>query len=514
MGKRARIKLHDRNFSNDINYRGPLSYRHLRMFAWLFLILSQVAVILKLAAMVNKAYDFGWITDNIARLSSLVVPLFLIANFSEIMTSQKNYKSVIIRYAVMTVGAALLFFYFFLHISGGMYKTFIAPDSSVKFRDYSMFFFKTGYFSYNVFMDLLLCTLFMFFLDYTPKKFFKGKWIIAFRLMAILPVAYELVCIVLKINASMLSILLSPFWYPFLTTKPPFCFLAFVALGISIYVRKRRYMKYGNTEEQYHEYLRTNSNSLAISVRMAVIFIVMAFLDLLVMVFLGEFIVRVGHGPSEMVAYMDMAVINSGFGDSIVLIIMAPIVLLYSYNKKHSRQTVFIDAALPLVAIILMALVYIEGFYRVSMLFARMHETEITVVKNLPGIIPAIPKMIKNVPEIVRELPVIIQEHPEVLQYLPEQAQEFLQAYPDLLSNLPEIMQNLPELVQNLPETIQSHPEIIQYMPATVQEYVEANPDFLQNLPGLVQQLQEFIENLPNLLQLVLQMSENYITVL
>ena len=396
MAKTARIKLHDRNFSNDIKYRGPLSYRHLRMFAWLFLVLSQVAVILELAAMVNKAYDFGWITDNIANLSSLVVPLFLIANFSAITTSQKNYKSVIIRYAVMTVGAALLFFYFFLHISGGMYKTFIAPDSTVKFRDYSMFFFKTGYFAYNVFMDLLLCTLFMFFLDYSPKKIFKGKWIIAFRLMAILPVAYELVCIILKINASMLSILLSPFWYPFLTTKPPFCFLAFVALGITIYVRKRKYMKYGNTEEQYHEFLKTNSNSFAISVRMAVIFIVMAFLDLLVMDVLGSIIVKVGNGPTEMVAYMDMAVIKSGFGDSIVLIIMAPIVLLYSYNRKHSQQTGFIDAALPLVAIILMILVYIEGFYRVSMLFARMHEREITVLKSLPELLELVLQSAEN----------------------------------------------------------------------------------------------------------------------
>jgi hypothetical protein len=91
---------------------------------------------------------------------------------------------------------------------------------------------------------------------------------------------------------------------------------------------------------------------------------------------------------------MDMAVIESGFGDSIVLIIMAPIVLLYSYNKKHSQQTVFIDAALPFVAIILMILVYIEGFYRVAMLFASMHETEITVIKSLPGIIPEIPKIL------------------------------------------------------------------------------------------------------------------------
>ena len=468
MTKIPRIKLHDRNFNNDIRYRGPLSYRHLRMFAWLFLILSQVAVILKLAAMVNPAYNFGKITETIAKLSSLVVPLFLIANFSEIMTSQKNYKSVIIRYAVMAAGAALLFFYFFLHIIGGMYKTYISPDSTVKFRDYSMFFFKTGYFSYNVFMDLLLCTLFFFFLDYTPRKFFKGKWIIAFRLMAVLPVAYELVCIILKINASMMNILLSPFYYPFLTTKPPFCFLAFVALGIILFIRKRKYMKYGNTEEQYHEFLKTNSNSFAISVRMAIIFVVVAFLDMLAVDFMGVLIVRATHSPIEMAAYWDMAVINSGFGDSIVLIIMAPIVLLYSYNRKHSPQTVYIDAAMPLVAIILIILVYVEGVYRVSMIFAQMHATELTIIKKLP----------------------------------------------DIVKSLPQIVENLPEIIESLPETIQNHPEIIQYMPASVREYLQANPDFLRNIPEMIERLLELIKNLPEILQLVPQLLAEYVTAL
>lgn len=387
MGKGARIRLHERNSGNDIRYRGPLSYRHLRMFAWLFLVLSQVAVVLRLAAMVNKAYDFGYVTELISKLSSLVVPLFLIANFSEIMTSQKNYRSVIVRYAVMAAGAALLFFYFFLHIIGGMYRTYVSPDSTARFRDYAMFFFRNGYFSYNVFMDLLLCSLFMFFLDYTPKKLFRGRWIVAFRLMAVLPVAYELACIILKIEATMFNILLSPFIYPFLTTKPPFCFLAFVVLGIILYVRKRKYMRYGNTEEQYHEFLRTNSNSLAVSVRMAVVFVVMAVLDLITMEFLSVLVVNLNGFDQEMVAYYDKAIICSGIGDSTVLMIMAPIVLLFSYNRKHSRQTVYIDAALPLLALILMLLVYIEGFYRIAMMMAGMHSTELEFIKALPGLI-------------------------------------------------------------------------------------------------------------------------------
>lgn len=33
----------------------------------------------------------------------------------------------------------------------------------------------TGFISFNIFIDLTLCTLVMFFINYNPKKYFQGK---------------------------------------------------------------------------------------------------------------------------------------------------------------------------------------------------------------------------------------------------------------------------------------------------------------------------------------------------
>ena len=85
--KTKRLRLHERNFSNDIRYKGPLSHRHLKIFGWLFLVLAQLAVILKLASKLNPELDYGLYTDIISSLSGLTVPLFLIANFSLILNS-------------------------------------------------------------------------------------------------------------------------------------------------------------------------------------------------------------------------------------------------------------------------------------------------------------------------------------------------------------------------------------------------------------------------------------------
>ena len=97
MGSKGnRIKLHDRTLSNDIKYRAPLSYRHLRIFGWLFLILAQISKFLTMAAKIKPELDYGILTTAISTLSSLVVPLFLIANFTVILTSQNNYKNLLI----------------------------------------------------------------------------------------------------------------------------------------------------------------------------------------------------------------------------------------------------------------------------------------------------------------------------------------------------------------------------------------------------------------------------------
>ena len=51
--RRKRRKIDEYTLENDIRYRGPLSYRWLRIFAWLFLILSQVGMLLALGGQLD-----------------------------------------------------------------------------------------------------------------------------------------------------------------------------------------------------------------------------------------------------------------------------------------------------------------------------------------------------------------------------------------------------------------------------------------------------------------------------
>ena len=78
-----------------------------------------------------------------------------------------------------------------------------------------------------------------------------GSRIKVFRLFAILPLTYEIVCIVLKTLAANRTVELSPYLYPFLTTKPPVAFLLFIVLALFLKIRERRYLRSGKTREEY-----------------------------------------------------------------------------------------------------------------------------------------------------------------------------------------------------------------------------------------------------------------------
>ena len=380
MGKK-RLAFHEITLENDIKYRGPLSYRHLRMFGWLFLILSQISVILKLAQRVNSELNFGVITNIISTLSSLTVPLFLIANFSLILNSQKSYKPLLIKYAIYMVGTTILFMYFYEHIVGGLFRAYIGTED-LNFAMAGALLNRSGFIAFNVFLDLFLCSLFMFFLDYTPNRFFTGKKIVVFRLFALLPVAYELVSIIVKLKAANRSIILAPYLYPLLTTKPPLCFMAFILLGLYMFRTKRKYLKKGKTIEQYHEYLMTNSNSLRLSIRMAIIFVVMAVLDFIILmgIVVGTYMHHVEMSNADLVSSSVNIAMASGFGDSVVLIIMAPIVLLFSYNRKIEEGLV--DNLMPILGVIGCILVYVEGLYRILLLTAGMYSDYIALIKG------------------------------------------------------------------------------------------------------------------------------------
>ena len=78
----------------NIKYRGPLSYRTVRVFAFLFMLFAQIYLVYSIASkIVVPAKWVGSFVEILEVLSIFALPLFLTANFCIIMTSKKNIKT-------------------------------------------------------------------------------------------------------------------------------------------------------------------------------------------------------------------------------------------------------------------------------------------------------------------------------------------------------------------------------------------------------------------------------------
>lgn len=342
----------------DLKYRGPLSYRWMRLLGWLFVAFSQVATIITIAQVMKvpgseSLNTFGGIASS---FFSLMMPCFLLANFSLILNSKTSYKRIILLYVALTIGVALIFY-----LVADRYIYAIAfLVSSTKEEAYQLVnalvtsSFKGGI---NVFLDLLLCSLFFFFITYRPKKFFQGKNIVWFRLFALIVVAYEVTGFVLKILSAESMISLHHAFTPWLPVKPMPTFLAFVAIVAYMKIAETRYLSKGHNHEEYLEYCQTNRHSLHVSIVIAIAFAVAALLDATVYLSL---VYTSGLNGEQLTAFAE-TVYSYGFGRGISLLLVAPLALLFSYTRTHENKQ--IDTFLPFIGIALVGAVYAEGLY-------------------------------------------------------------------------------------------------------------------------------------------------------
>lgn len=362
--KKHRRKLYEINTENDIKYRGPLSYRHLRMFGWFFLAVAQIAVILRIGSKASEALaaSSAVAIEVLSNFSYIMMPLFLLANFSMILRSHANFKRIIIQYVGLTLGFAGGYLLIYEHYVVGFTNIFVQDiTASRQILDY-IYNMATGsgMKTLNVFLDLLLCTMLYFFLIYHPKKFFQGKKIAIFRLFAILPVAYEIASMTLKFLKVSNVIAISPYAYPFLTCKPPLCFVAFIAITLFFAFRKKYFIKHGVEEGQYHEFLKTNANSWQVSSVTSIIFAGCAVIDLVLLIILAAIFYNTESGNAGALAAANAFQI----GDSMSMVVIIPLVLLFSYTREHKNALV--DILVPIAGIGLIAFVYLEGLFQLS----------------------------------------------------------------------------------------------------------------------------------------------------
>ncbi|MBO4280138.1 MAG: hypothetical protein J5891_10095 [Spirochaetales bacterium] len=376
--KTKRKKLHEFTAADDIRYLGPISYREFRIVGWLCIIFAQVVILMNFAGKINAdfALKIAGRRSVLTFVSNLSLPLLLFSNFAIILSNKNGYKKQLISYGGLVVGIFLLYVLFFHHFILGTYAGLIRNPAAAKESMTEIIRSATkgkGFFAFNIFIDLFLCTSVMYFLNHEPKRVFIGKKRIIFRLFAILPIAYEALSIYLKWLSTGNEIRLPFIIYPLLTVKPPMTFVTFIILALFVKIREKRFCRNGRSLEEYQEFLNTRRNSLNFSAFASIILVVMGLIDLFITIIFPA--IRFGIQNTAEIATASAEAIqirlvsdltrmmDIGFGDSVSLILLAPFMLLFSYNRtrKHPEY----DFAIPIAAVVLIVLTYFQGIYQI-----------------------------------------------------------------------------------------------------------------------------------------------------
>lgn len=217
-------------------------------------------------------------------VSNLSLPFLLIAVFAQLLNTDEGYsKSVLVNGAATAGICALFYLVFYRYIVGGVATFLVNPSDALPSVSALLSIVAPyGFFAFNLFVDLFLCALTMLFLNYKPRHVFKGKSRIFFRLLALLPIAYEVGCMLLKIRSARGTVQI-PIWaWPLLTVKPPMAFALFVTLALFVKTRELRFRRHGKSHEEYQEFLKTRRNSWNFSVFLAVMMVLVSLADLAV----------------------------------------------------------------------------------------------------------------------------------------------------------------------------------------------------------------------------------------
>ena len=384
---------------NDIKFRGPLSYRHLRIIAWLFLAVAQIGVILTMNAGIRNAPQmYGPLPNILSFFANFLAPLFLIAAFSTVIVAKNGYQRLLVLYGGLSVLIYILFIIVYRHYLVGLADALSPGSGQTNIDSILSIVFGNGFIALNIFIDLFLCALSTFFVNYTPKEHFKGKKIYIFRAFVVFPILYEMGSIALKIFASTGVIKLSPYFYPLLTTKAPVAFIIFILMALFVKKRENFFTKKGKTIEEFNAFQKTNANSLHFSVFLSVTIVIGAVIDFLI--FIGLFIglsaltpVPVEVEAIEYFTYIAKIVYSWGFGQTASMVFIIPLVLLFDYRKTYKNT--FLDIVIPIAGIAIVAIIYIEGGFEVIRFYLRdiynkAQEEEETIkatIKQLTSII-------------------------------------------------------------------------------------------------------------------------------
>ena len=390
MGKN-KISIFDRTAENDIRYRGPLSYRHLQILAWICIAFKMLFILTNLSLRINPSqpqwlYALRDTFDNIGEFS---LPLFLFANFAIILDEKKSYCQQLVKFAGLSLMIVLLYEVILHRYVAGLF-TAVTNDRSVAMNliDEGVYSLASGGgLAFNIFIDMFLCTLLMFFMNYVPTRFFTGKRLVLFRLMALLPILYEVASLGVRLAVCLGKLRPPVFVYPFLTTKPVMSFVLFILLVLFVKLRWVRFRRRGKSREAYQAFQRTNVNSLHFSIYASIMILITGLLDLALHIFLSALLAVLGKGAAEAGAVTKEMILQSGkiasalgFGNHFLMILIIPIILLFSYTRTHKDQMG--DILIPVFGVALAVIVTIEGLYQCLLLQIPSLMNQLSSVMN------------------------------------------------------------------------------------------------------------------------------------
>lgn len=389
MRKRNRISNFDRTTENDIHYRGPLSYRHIMIIGWLSISFLVIALLCNTGIQMDPNSPKWMFSLQMVStiIGSFAIPLFLLANFCIILDNKKTYKSLLLKYGGLSLLIIVLYLLLFRRYAVGILNIFVQNEAQSMdiIKTFLGYAISTGSITFNLFIDLFLCTLFMFFLNYEPEKGFFASHMKVFRMLAILPVAYEVGSLTLRILGAHELINPSFYVFPFLTTKPPMSFIMFVSLALFIKIREVRFKKNGKTKEEYQAFLATNANSLQFSLFASVSLVVTCVIDAIAFFALTYFYttkytanVKDSSIIRRLFNEISMTVYSWGFGKHFELIIILPFILLLSYTRRHKNPKA--DILIPIGGIVIALLVTLEGLYSGILMFAPQVQNQLNQI--------------------------------------------------------------------------------------------------------------------------------------
>ena len=286
MNMKGKISKYEITAENDIKYRGPLSYRHLLIIGWICISFKVLDILIDIGVRLDPNQP-GWVLSlwKVAGvLGAFALPMFLIANFAIILDKKLTYKQQLIKFGGLSLGVVLLFIIIKEHYVVGLVTAVVGnrADANAMVNDFIYQSAMTGSMIFNLFIDLFMCTLFMFFMEYEPVNHFCGDKLKWFRAMAAIPVLYEIGALVLRITVALTGFKPSYIVYPFLTTKPFMSFILFIILALHIKLDEKRFVKREKSTEDFEAYTNTNVHSLRFSIFTSVMILITGLIDLIV----------------------------------------------------------------------------------------------------------------------------------------------------------------------------------------------------------------------------------------